>query len=108
MSKRSAALITQRTIEELDESSKDVPSMAYDIQSFYKLGALYQLIDGIHAVQPNKEDIKQVIKSIQDAYEDIIAKGSTSLANRLHSEMALSSGRQASIKVREMIDEQWK
>ncbi|MFJ7734480.1 biotin-independent malonate decarboxylase subunit beta [Lysinibacillus sp. NPDC097231] len=108
MSKKSAALITQRTIEELDEFSKDVPSMAYDIQSFYKLGAVYQLIDGINAIKPNKEDVKQVLKSIQDAHEDIIAKGSTSLANRLHSDIAKSSGRQASIKVREKIDEQWK
>ncbi|KOS62928.1 biotin-independent malonate decarboxylase subunit beta [Lysinibacillus agricola] len=108
MSKKSAALITQRTIEELDEFSKDVPSMAYDIQSFHKLGALYQLIDGVNATKPNKEDIIQVIESVHDAYEDIVAKGSTSLANRLHSEIAISSGRQASIKVREMIDEQWK
>ncbi|MFZ4199269.1 biotin-independent malonate decarboxylase subunit beta [Lysinibacillus sp. NPDC056220] len=108
MSKKSAALITQRTVEELDELSKDVPSMAYDIQSFYKLGAIHQLIDGTNATQPNKEDIELVLTEIQNAHEDIIAKPSTSLANRLHSEIATSSGRQASIKVREMIDSQWK
>jgi len=107
MSKKSAAIITQRTIEELDEAAKEVPSMAYDIQSFNKLGALYRLLDGVNAKEPNSEDKNVLVHAILDAYNDIKNSTDRDLSCRLKSDIAQSSGRKASIQVREMIDLQW-
>lgn len=108
MSKKSAAIITQRTVEELDLAAKDVPSMAYDIESFKKLGALYNLIEGINADNPSSEHVKLLIDSIYTAYEDIQKDTVRDLSSRLKTEIAIASGRVASIKVREMIEQQWK
>lgn len=108
MSKKSAAIITQRTVEELDLAAKDVPSMAYDIESFKKLGALYNLIEGINADNPSSEHVELLIDSIYKAYEDIQKDTVRDLSNRLKTEIAVASGRVASIKVREMIEQQWK
>ena len=95
MSKKSAAIITQRTIEELDIAAKDVPSMAYDIQSFKKLGALYSLIDGVNAEEPSVDDSALVIEAIYSAYEDIKKENARDLSYRLKTEIAVSSGRVA-------------
>lgn len=108
MSKKSAAIITQRTIEELDEAAKEVPSMAYDIQSFKKLGALYRLLDGVNAKEPNADDNNVLVNAISEAYHDIKEDSVRDLSSRLKSDIAVSSGRKASIQVREMIDHQWK
>jgi malonate decarboxylase beta subunit len=108
MSKKSAAIITQRTIEELDNAAKDVPSMAYDIQSFKKLGALFTLIDGVNAEEPSVDDSELLIEAIGAAYEDIKKENTRDLSYRLKTEIAVASGRVASIKVREMIEQQWK
>ena len=108
MSKQSAAIITQRSIRELDEIAKSVPSMAYDIQSFNKLGALYQLLDEVNADEPTEVDKNRLIEQIVNAYEDIKSGGISDLSCRLKSEKAISYGRKASIKAREMIDLQWK
>ncbi len=108
MSKKSAAIITQRTIEELDEAAKGVPSMAYDIKSFEKLGALYQLIDGVNADEPNERDIEVLVTAIDSALQDIKTDDVRNLSYRLKTDIAISSGRVASIKIREMIGQQWK
>ncbi|MFJ8236524.1 biotin-independent malonate decarboxylase subunit beta [Ureibacillus sp. NPDC094379] len=108
MSKQSAAIITQRSIRELDEIAESVPSMAYDIQSFNKLGALYQLLDEVNADEPTEVDKNRLIEQIVNAYEDIKSEGIRDLSCRLKSELAISHGRKASIKAREMIDLQWK
>ncbi|KGR76253.1 biotin-independent malonate decarboxylase subunit beta [Ureibacillus sinduriensis] len=108
MSKKSAAIITQRTIEELDEAAKEVPSMAYDIQSFEKLGALFKLLDGVNAKEPNPEDRDILESAVIEAYNDIKSDSARDLSSRLKSDIARSSGRKASIQVREMIDLQWR
>lgn len=108
MSKESAAMITMRSIEELDEAAKEVPAMAYDIQSFNKLGALYKLLDGVNAKNPTADDKQAIIDAIIDAYNDIQIKKDRDLSVRLTSEIARNGGRRASIKVREMIHSQWK
>lgn len=108
MSKKSAAIITQRTIEELDEAAKEVPSMAYDIQSFEKLGALFKLLDGVNAKEPNADDKDILENAIIEAYNDIKNDATRDLSSRLKSDIAQSSGRKASIQVREMIELQWR
>ena len=107
MSKKSAAIITQRTIEELDEAAKQVPSMAYDVQSFYQLGALTELIDVVNSNDPEEKDILKVQKYLLDQRENILADASRNLLYRLNTDIAVNIGRVASRKVRKEIDKQW-
>lgn len=108
MSKKSTALVTMRTVEELDEFAKSVPSMAYDINSFYSLGAVHDLVAGVNADVPTAEQVQQVKKTIVEAKADIIQSGDVTLANRIQSIIAIENGRKASIAVRGKIAEQWK
>lgn len=106
MSKQSAARITQRTIEELEEATKKVPAMAYDIHSFKKLGALHALITGINADSPGVYDREIVAGHLAYAIDDI-QRSPRDLSNRLTSALARQGGRSASILVREKLAEQW-
>ncbi|WP_019119464.1 biotin-independent malonate decarboxylase subunit beta [Brevibacillus massiliensis] len=107
MSKQSAARITRRSVAELEEATKKVPAMAYDIRSFATLGALHELIGGVNADTPGDEDralvqdkIAEAIKSTRFAPRDLHV--------RLSSEAASRGGRTASIQVRRMLAEQWR
>ncbi|MBI0576807.1 biotin-independent malonate decarboxylase subunit beta [Neobacillus cucumis] len=106
MSKQSAARITQRTIEELEDATKKVPAMAYDICSFEKLGALFALMDGINVDSPTDSDLTSVKGKLVEAIEDI-KKNPRNLSNRLTSSFAKHGGRSASILVRKKLAEQW-
>ncbi|MFC0272668.1 biotin-independent malonate decarboxylase subunit beta [Metabacillus herbersteinensis] len=106
MSKQSAARITQRSLEDLEAATKKVPAMAYDIESFDQLGALFSLVDGVEADTPKKKDRDIIYKEIERAIEDIYMVRSMDLSVRLTSSFALS-GRAASILVREKLNEQW-
>jgi malonate decarboxylase beta subunit len=106
MSKESAARITQRSLEELEFATKKVPAMAYDIESFEKLGALFSLVDGIEADIPGKKDHDIIYKELERAIEDVWMARSKDLHVRLTSSLA-QSGRKASILVREKLSEQW-
>ena len=106
MSKKSAARITQRTIEELEEATKKVPSMAYDIRSFEKLGALHGLISDLNADAPGEADRDVIFNRIQAAIEDI-KNSPRDLSGRLSSDYAKEGGRSASILVRKMLADQW-
>ena len=88
MSRASAALITQRTIEELDEVTKDVPAMAYDIDSFSTLGALYELVEGVNADTPEKKDVEIARTILMQAIEDVRSSEIADLTARLTSEIA--------------------
>ncbi|MER2107255.1 MAG: biotin-independent malonate decarboxylase subunit beta [Solibacillus sp.] len=108
MSKKSAALVTMRTVEELDEFAKAVPSMAYDIDSFNSLGAVASLIDGVQADAPTAEDVQKVVDVLIDQVNQVITSNDVTLKTRLDSPLAKTTGRVASIAVREKITEQWK
>ncbi|PTM56854.1 biotin-independent malonate decarboxylase subunit beta [Desmospora activa] len=106
MSKPSAARITRRSIEELEEVTRKVPSMAYDIQSFATLGALDEQIDGIDADQPRATDIQKIQAVLTQSIADIRANPSD-LSRRVRTEAARSGGRRSSIQVRKLLQEQW-
>jgi malonate decarboxylase beta subunit len=106
MSKQSAARITQRSLKELEAATKKVPAMAYDIESFEKLGALFSLVGGVVADNPEKKDRDIIYKEIELAIEDVWMNHSYDLSVRLSSSFA-QSGRAASILVREKLNEQW-
>jgi malonate decarboxylase beta subunit len=107
MSKQSAARITQRTIEELEEATKKVPAMAYDIRSFEKLGALFALMSGINADSPGISDREAVFSKLVDAIEDT-KNSPRDLSSRLTTTFAREGGREASILVRKKLAEQWR
>jgi len=103
MSKQSAARITKRTIEELEEATKKVPAMAYDINNYYTLGALEELIEGVNADAPSADDVKKVAAALAQA----IAANDGTLSRRLQTPPALAHGRVYSNLVREKLAEQW-
>ncbi|WP_226000223.1 biotin-independent malonate decarboxylase subunit beta [Paenibacillus sp. BJ-4] len=106
MSKASAARITKRTIAELDEATKKVPAMAYDVRSYSTLGALYQMLSGIHADDPQSSDVAIVERTISEAIES--TKGAPrDLSFRLQTKEAMAGGRTATRNVRHALLEQW-
>ncbi|WP_342418763.1 biotin-independent malonate decarboxylase subunit beta [Paenibacillus sp. FSL H8-0168] len=106
MSKASAARITKRTIAELDEATKKVPAMAYDVRSYSTLGALYQMLSGIHADDPQSSDVAIVEKTVSEAIES--TKGAPrDLSFRLQTKEAMAGGRTATRSVRDALLEQW-
>ncbi|MEC0234208.1 biotin-independent malonate decarboxylase subunit beta [Paenibacillus kribbensis] len=106
MSKASAARITKRTIAELEEATKKVPAMAYDVRSYSTLGALYSLLSGIQADDPQNSDVAIVERTISEAIES--TKGAPrDLSFRLQTKEALAGGRTATNNVRQALSEQW-
>lgn len=105
MYKDAAARITRRTVEELDALSRTILPMAYDIQSFDKLGGLYRLLHVAAPNAPNGETIQQVKSALIDAIADA-RRGPNDLSSRLESEGARQY-RKASLAVRAKMAEQW-
>ncbi|MGZ7441442.1 biotin-independent malonate decarboxylase subunit beta [Paenibacillus sp. TH7-28] len=106
MSKASAARITKRTIAELDEATKKVPAMAYDVRSYSTLGPLYRLLSGIQADDPQSGDVATVEQTISEAI-DSTKDAPRDLSFRLETKEALAGGRAATLKVRKALSEQW-
>lgn len=106
MSKKSAARVTRRSIEELEATAQKIPAAAYDIESFATLGALHSLTGGINADQPTSTDIVKVkLHLLMDAIS-ASRKSSPDLSSRLLSGEA-KINRAASIAVRLKLAEQW-
>ncbi len=105
MRKQSAARVTRRTVEELDELGKTIIPMAYDIRQFAKLGLLHELITGIDADAPSAAHIARVKERVAAAIADI-RKNPGDLTSRLNNPEA-KVHRVASIAVRRKLAEQW-
>jgi malonate decarboxylase gamma subunit len=105
MSKQSAARVTRRTVEELEELGERIAPMAYDIRSYAKLGLLHRLIGGVNAADPGAADLERVRGELIGAIADARA-GPRDLSQRLNTAAALA-GRAASVAVRRHLAEQW-
>jgi len=105
MRKQSAARVTRRTVEELDELGKTILPMAYDIRQFAKLGLLHELITGIDADAPSAPQVAHVKERVAAAIADI-RKNPGDLTSRLNNPQA-KAHRAASIEVRRRLAEQW-
>jgi biotin-independent malonate decarboxylase gamma subunit len=105
MRKQSAARVTRRTVEELDELGKTVLPMAYDVGQYAKLGLLHELITGIDADAPSAAQVERVKERVAAAIADI-RKRPGDLTNRLDNDGARAH-RAASIEVRRRLAEQW-
>lgn len=106
MSKASAARITQRTIAELEEATKHVPAMAYDIHNYEKLGALYKLVQDVSSWDANEKAVEEIKTVIDEAIEST-KNQPTDLHFRYETPIAVESGRQATNKMRKTVFEQW-
>ncbi|CAN7648802.1 biotin-independent malonate decarboxylase subunit beta [Paenibacillus sp. LjRoot56] len=106
MSKKSAARVTRRSIEELEATAQKIPATAYDIESFATLGALHSLTSGINADQPTPSDIEKVKQHLLMDAISASRKSSPDLSSRLFSGEA-KINRAASIAVRLTLAEQW-
>jgi len=105
MRKQSAARVTRRTVEQLDELGKTIIPMAYDIRQFAKLGLLHELITGIDADAPTAAQLARVKERVGAAIADI-RKNPGDLTSRLNNPEA-KVHRAASIEVRKRLAEQW-
>ncbi len=105
MSKQSAARVTRRRIEELDETAAKIAAAAYDVKSFASLGALHRLLEGIQADFPESRDIETVRSALSDAIAEA-RKTPSDLSNRINSSQAVVS-RSLSRLVRSKLAEQW-
>src|ERR1700685_980157 len=105
MRKESAARITRRTVEELDELGETVIPMAYDIRQFAKLGLLHELITGVDADAPSAPQVARVKERLAAAIADI-RKNAGDPTRRVKNPDA-KVHRAASIEVRKRLAEQW-
>ena len=106
MAKNAAALVTRRTVEELDKLAEAVIPMSYKIEDYAKLGTLYKLIDGVNADSPEPKQVEQVRADLLAAIADA-RSGPRDLSNRLKSEGA-QKNRSATLEVRRRLAQQWR
>ncbi|WP_111891803.1 biotin-independent malonate decarboxylase subunit gamma [Acinetobacter sp. MB5] len=102
MGKESAARVTLRSVEELEQLASKVAPMAYDIHNYQSLGLLAEILKVQNIVQPQAEDVQLIQQHVSAALQDILHSQDRSLSSRFHGE-----NRQASQKVRALLREQW-
>lgn len=105
MYKDAAARITRRSVAELDKLGETIVPMAYDIESFSKLGGLHALLDIPSPDQPTEGTVAEVKWVLRDAIDDT-RRSPLSLDIRLESDGA-KNFRGASLAVRKKMMEQW-
>ena len=102
MGKASAARITLRTVEALEALAATIPPMAYDIGNYATLGLLWKTLQVAQPDDPLAQDTAAVDACLQAALSDIRADPLPDLSSRLG-----APNRQASAKVREVVQQQW-
>lgn len=102
MGKESAARVTLRSVDELEQLASSIPPMAYDIESYATLGLLSELLSVENPEQPTNDDLLLAKQVIAQTFKEINADQSRGLEQRLH-----GPNRQMSKKVRELLREQW-
>lgn len=101
MGKAAAARVTQRTEAELDQLATENPPMAYDLKSYASLGLIDNLLEVESATQPTENDKRLVKQVLVDTLLGI-QPNDTGIARRLNGE-----NREASRRVRELLNAQW-
>lgn len=107
MSKESAGRITNRSIEEIEAASKTVPAIAYDIQSFNKLGAVYTFLEDVISQETTQKSVEKVISAVNKAIKDVRLSDDRMLTNRYTSDIAVNGGRVETNKVFTKMNEEW-
>jgi len=102
MGKESAARITMRSVDALEELASVIPPMAYDIDSFASLGLLWRTLELQNPDAPAGADLAIMQRAAEEALTDILAHPDRSLHDRLG-----AKNRRATVKVRALLREQW-
>lgn len=102
MGKESAARITMRTVDALEELASKIPPMAYDIDNFASLGLLWRTLELQSPDAPGDGDLAAVKQALADALADIRADTDRSLHDRYS-----AKNRQATARARELLRKQW-
>jgi malonate decarboxylase gamma subunit len=102
MGKASAARVTLRSVEALEQLAASVPPMAYDIKSFASLGLLHEVLSLTNLALPDEQDIALVHGALEAALADILDDPRRDLSNRLRGEH-----RGASRQVRALLAREW-
>jgi len=105
MARKAAALVTRRSVEELDELAEKVIPLSYKVEDYAKLGMLHQLIEEIDPEAPKPDQVERVQADLLAA---IVAarSGPRDLQNRLQSDAARRN-RSLTLEVRRRMAEQW-
>ena len=101
MGKASAARITQRTVEALDQLADQIPPMGYDLKHYAQLGLLWSTLAVDNANAPSNEDLARVRTALTDALTAPLLKGDD------HLERPGSTLRQATNHVNAHLQRQW-
>jgi malonate decarboxylase gamma subunit len=96
MGKASAARVTLRSVEALEKLAASVPPMAYDIRNYASLGLLWKLLP------QGEQDLAHVTGALEAALADILKDRERGLSGRLQGQH-----RQATRRVRELLEAQW-
>ncbi|WP_375341599.1 biotin-independent malonate decarboxylase subunit gamma [Massilia phyllosphaerae] len=102
MGKASAARVTLRTVEALEQLAEKVPPMAYDIKNYASLGILWKVLQLTNLALPDEQDLALVHGALEAALADIRDDPDRGLAKRLQ-----GPHRAASRRVRELLETQW-
>jgi malonate decarboxylase gamma subunit len=102
MGKASAARVTLRSVEALEQLAATVPPMAYDVGSYASLGILWRLLRLENLAEPEQGDVDAVRATLEAALADILEDQGRDLSSRLQGQH-----RQASRRVRELLASQW-
>jgi malonate decarboxylase gamma subunit len=102
MGKASAARITLRTVAALEALAATIAPMAYDVRNYASLGLLWQTLQVAQPDDPSAQDTAAVDACLQAALGDIRADPQRDLSSRLG-----APHRQASARVREVLQQQW-
>lgn len=102
MGKESAARVTLRSVDELEQLASSIPPMAYDIESYATLGLLSELLSVENPEQPTNDDLSFAKLAVEQAFKEIHAEPFRGLEQRLYGQ-----NRQMSKQVRELLREQW-
>jgi malonate decarboxylase gamma subunit len=102
MGKASAARVTLRSVEALEQLAASVPPMAYDIGNYASLGLLWKLLRVSDPDQPSAQDLALVEGTLDAALGDILEDRERGLSGRLN-----GAHRQASRRVRELLQTEW-
>ncbi|WP_232464567.1 biotin-independent malonate decarboxylase subunit gamma [Bordetella genomosp. 8] len=102
MGKEAAARVTLRSVAQLEALAATIPPMAYDIESFARLGLLWRVLHGVRADAPAQEDFAAAAAALEQALASIRADADSSLACRVN-----PAGRKMSHDVRARLRSLW-
>jgi biotin-independent malonate decarboxylase gamma subunit len=105
MHKEAAAIITRRSVAELQKLGHEIVPMSYDVRDYAKLGLLFKLLHAEDPRNPTATEVTEVKQALAEAIDDARA-GKTDLSSHLDSDTAKKT-RKAGIAARAALEAQW-